>query len=44
VIEHPVSSAEELIERIKTQLFRHIDDAPQFDDITMIAVHRKPKK
>ena len=44
VIEHPVSSAGELIERIKTQLFRHIDDAPQFDDITMIAVHRQPLK
>jgi sigma-B regulation protein RsbU (phosphoserine phosphatase) len=41
VIEQPVSSASDLIERIKTQLFRHIDNAPQFDDITMIAVHRK---
>ncbi len=44
VIEHPVSSAGELIERIKTHLFRHIDDAPQFDDITMIAVYRQPLK
>jgi sigma-B regulation protein RsbU (phosphoserine phosphatase) len=44
VIEAPVSSASELIERIKTHLFRHIDNAPQFDDITMIAVHRQPKK
>jgi sigma-B regulation protein RsbU (phosphoserine phosphatase) len=44
VIEAPVSSASELIERIKTHLFRHIDHAPQFDDITMIAVHRKPKE
>jgi sigma-B regulation protein RsbU (phosphoserine phosphatase) len=44
VIEAPVSSASELIERIKTHLFRHIDNAPQFDDITMLAVHRKPKK
>ena len=41
VIEQPVSSADELIERIKTDLFHHIDNAPQFDDITMIAVHRE---
>ena len=40
----PVASASELIERIKTHLFRHIDNAPQFDDITMLAVHRKPKE
>ncbi len=38
------SSATELIERIQTDLFEHIDNAPQFDDITMIAVHRKPEK
>jgi sigma-B regulation protein RsbU (phosphoserine phosphatase) len=44
LIEAPVSSASNLIERIKTDLFRHIDNAPQFDDITMIAVHRKAKK
>ena len=41
LIEAPVSSAGELIERIKTNLFNHIDNAPQFDDITMLAVHRK---
>ena len=35
------SSAIELIDRIKTDLFDHIDNAPQYDDITMIAVHRK---
>jgi sigma-B regulation protein RsbU (phosphoserine phosphatase) len=44
LIEAPVSSASELIERIKTHLFRHVDNAPQFDDITMLAVHRKPKE
>jgi sigma-B regulation protein RsbU (phosphoserine phosphatase) len=37
------SSAVELIDRIKTDLFDHIDYAPQFDDITMIAVYHKPK-
>jgi sigma-B regulation protein RsbU (phosphoserine phosphatase) len=36
-------SAAELIDRIKSDLFDHIDNAPQFDDITMIAVHRQPE-
>jgi sigma-B regulation protein RsbU (phosphoserine phosphatase) len=44
LIEAPVSSASDLIERIKIDLFDHIDRAPQFDDITMIAVHRKAQK
>jgi sigma-B regulation protein RsbU (phosphoserine phosphatase) len=39
-----VTSASELIDRIKTDLFRHIDNAPQFDDITMLAVHRKMRE
>lgn len=38
------SSAVELIDRIKTDLFDYIDNAPQFDDITMIAVHRKSSR
>jgi sigma-B regulation protein RsbU (phosphoserine phosphatase) len=41
VLEPCPSSATELIDRIKTDLFDHIDNAPQFDDITMIAVHRQ---
>ena len=44
LLEVRASSAIELIERIQTDLFDHIDNAPQFDDITMIAVHRKPEK
>lgn len=44
LLELRASSATELIERIQTDLFEHIDNAPQFDDITMIAVHRKPTK
>ena len=31
----------ELIERVKADLLNHIGRAPQSDDITMIAVHRK---
>jgi sigma-B regulation protein RsbU (phosphoserine phosphatase) len=38
------TSAVELINRIKIDLFDHIDNAPQFDDITMIAVHRRPSQ
>ena len=37
----PMTSAESLIETVKADLFKHIDNAPQFDDITMIALHRK---
>ena len=36
-----MTSAESLIETVKADLFKHIDNAPQFDDITMIALHRK---
>jgi len=43
LLELSASSASELIERIQADLFEHIDHAPQFDDITMIAVHRKPQ-
>ena len=43
LLEQPVSSTTELIDRIKADLFAHISNAPQFDDITMIAVHRKPE-
>ncbi|MEB3311674.1 MAG: GAF domain-containing SpoIIE family protein phosphatase [Snowella sp.] len=41
LLEEPAMSANELIERIKTHLFQYIADAPQFDDITMIALHRQ---
>jgi len=43
ILKQPAASASELIERIKTDLQDHINNAPQFDDITMLAVHRKPK-
>jgi sigma-B regulation protein RsbU (phosphoserine phosphatase) len=41
IIEQPAASASELIERIKIELFHHINEAPQFDDITMLAIHRE---
>ena len=41
ILENPAPTASKLIEQITIDLFNHIDDAPQFDDITMIAVHRK---
>ena len=43
LLELPASSATELIDRIQADLFDHIDKAPQFDDITMLAVYRKPE-
>lgn len=40
LLEKPVHSVHDLLEQIKANLFDHIDDAPQFDDITMLAVQR----
>jgi len=42
LLEQPACSASDLLERIETNLFGHIDNAQQFDDITMIALHRAP--
>lgn len=44
LVEQSTETASELIERIKTSLFNYMEDAPQFDDITMLAVHKKLKK
>ena len=41
LLEKPAPTGSELIDQIKVELFNHIDNAPQFDDITMIALHRK---
>jgi sigma-B regulation protein RsbU (phosphoserine phosphatase) len=40
LLEQPAPSASALLDRIKTHLFYHIDNAQQFDDITMLAVQR----
>jgi len=40
LVEQPLDSANSLLEVIKSALFTYIDDAPQFDDITMISVRR----
>ncbi|MGB3636140.1 MAG: GAF domain-containing SpoIIE family protein phosphatase [Rivularia sp. (in: cyanobacteria)] len=42
LLEQPSPSASELLERVKSNLFNFIDDAPQFDDITMLAVRWTP--
>jgi sigma-B regulation protein RsbU (phosphoserine phosphatase) len=44
LLEKPAPTASELIDQIKLELFNHIDNAPQFDDITMIAVRRKSQE
>jgi sigma-B regulation protein RsbU (phosphoserine phosphatase) len=41
VLENPAPTASKLIEQVKIDLYNHMDDAPQFDDITMLAVHRE---
>ncbi len=41
ILENPAPTASKLIEKIKTDLYDYMDGAPQFDDITMLAVHRK---
>ncbi len=40
LVEQPAQTASELIGRIKDRLFDYMEDAPQFDDITMLAVRR----
>ena len=42
ILETPARTASKLIEQIKIDILKYIDDAPQSDDITMFAVHRKP--
>jgi len=44
LLENPTPTASKLIEQIKIELFNHIDNAPQFDDITMLALHRESSK
>jgi sigma-B regulation protein RsbU (phosphoserine phosphatase) len=44
LLEKPAVSASQLIEQIKIEIFKHIGDAPQFDDITMIGVHRESQE
>ena len=41
LLQKPAATAAQQIEQIKTDIFNHIGDAPQFDDITMLALHRK---
>ncbi|MEA5574974.1 GAF domain-containing SpoIIE family protein phosphatase [Anabaena sp. UHCC 0451] len=41
ILEQPSTSASELLNSIKTNLFAFVADAPQFDDITMLCVQRK---
>jgi sigma-B regulation protein RsbU (phosphoserine phosphatase) len=40
LLKQPATSVSQLLDRIKTNLFDYIADAPQFDDITMLAVQR----
>jgi sigma-B regulation protein RsbU (phosphoserine phosphatase) len=44
IIERTPSSASDLVERVKTNLFTHVHNAPPSDDITMLAVRRWSQK
>ena len=39
--EEPVTYLSSLLEQIKSSLLFHIQDKPQFDDITLLAIRRK---
>jgi serine phosphatase RsbU (regulator of sigma subunit) len=43
LLEQSSSSAADLLHQIETELHAHVAGANQFDDITMLAVHRKPE-
>ena len=43
LLSEPVDSAKTLIDRVKLELFNHISDSAQSDDVTMIAVGRRNK-
>ena len=43
ILQQPASTASELLEQIKTNLFAFTDKAPQNDDITLLAVQGAPK-
>jgi sigma-B regulation protein RsbU (phosphoserine phosphatase) len=40
LIEQPFTTASEMLERVKANLFKFIDIAPRSDDVTMLAVER----
>lgn len=42
LVGHGAPSAEAMVGGVEAQLHAHIADAPQFDDITMIALRRQP--
>ena len=44
IFEQPAPTASELLEQIKTSLFAYTDNAPQSDDITLLAVQGAPKR
>ncbi|MFC1896636.1 PP2C family protein-serine/threonine phosphatase [Thermodesulfobacteriota bacterium] len=41
LLEKPIQRASDVVERVKRRLFEHIDSAPQYDDITMLAIRRE---
>ena len=44
LLTQPSDSADRLLEKVKTRLYGHMEGAEQFDDVTMVLVHRKRKR
>ena len=44
LLQQPAKSASKLLTQIETQLFDHINQAPQFDDITILAIQKLKTK
>ncbi len=42
LLEQPITSAEELLEQAKQDVYAHIGKADQFDDITLLVIRRTP--
>jgi sigma-B regulation protein RsbU (phosphoserine phosphatase) len=40
ILTQPFESAGDLIERVKASVFNFIDEAPRYDDVTMLAIQR----
>ncbi|HEX5120953.1 MAG TPA: PP2C family protein-serine/threonine phosphatase [Pseudonocardiaceae bacterium] len=43
VVRRPCASADTLLDSVETRLHRHVGSADQFDDITMLVLHRLPQ-
>ena len=43
ILENPAPTASKLMEQVQYELYHHMINEPQFDDVTMLAVHRESR-